>query len=437
VWRKTLISNTHLHATVADKALKKLISQQLIKIVKDVMRPTRKIYMLYDLEPSQDITGGPWYTDNEFDVPFIETHANAILQYIRDLVSPSHCGQLFIGLPLLCQSFPKPRKDCTDMLYPTSNTKHYPSLRHITNWLKGTQLSDTVLEEEHVRTLLDMLVYGGEIEAMPSMRAREGDSDADSDTDGSNSDPTSDTIDDEGERDASSSRKRKGKGRSHSSRPRKKSRTEDDSEFSEDDDRTNSSSRSKKSKRRPHSTSSDESESDDGPRSRRSRRERSSRRSSDGSDSDGNRKRRRASKSKKNRHQSRSPSPGGAAMDMSFAEVEETAGAGASHGIKGSGLSEQPPRNMTLSQMSGDRIIYRALRRETSVVSGWSQAPCGHCPRFDFCDDSGPINPVSCQYYDTWLEPLETMAEGPSTAIQSNGDEAQADTANLGVELEV
>ena len=98
VWRKTLISSTHLHATVADKALKKLTSQQLIKIVKDVMRPTRKIYMLYDLEPSQDITGGPWYTDNEFDVPFIETHAKAILQYIRDLVSPSRCGGSFICL---------------------------------------------------------------------------------------------------------------------------------------------------------------------------------------------------------------------------------------------------------------------------------------------------------------------------------------------------
>lgn len=89
IWRKPLISGTHLHATVADKALKKLLGQQLIKIVKDVMHPTRKIYMLYDLEPSQEITGGPWYTDNEIDIPFIDTHSNAILQYIRDLVSPS------------------------------------------------------------------------------------------------------------------------------------------------------------------------------------------------------------------------------------------------------------------------------------------------------------------------------------------------------------
>lgn len=74
---------------MADKALKKLINQQLIKIVKDVMRPTRKIYMLHELEPSQDITGGPWYTENEFDVAFIDIYARAILQYIRDLVSSS------------------------------------------------------------------------------------------------------------------------------------------------------------------------------------------------------------------------------------------------------------------------------------------------------------------------------------------------------------
>ena len=122
-------------------------------------------------------------------------------------------------------------------------------------------------------------------------------------------------------------------------------------------------------------------------------------------------------------------------MDMAFAEVEG-AGAVTSAGAKRSGLSEQPLRNITLSQMSGDRVVYRALRRETNVVSGWSQAPCGHCPRFDFCDDSGPINPVSCQYYDTWLEPFETIAEGESTATQANVGEVEADAAGLVVEIE-
>lgn len=46
--------------------------------------------MLYDLEPSQDITGGPWYSENEFDIAFIEAHAQAILKYIREAVRESN-----------------------------------------------------------------------------------------------------------------------------------------------------------------------------------------------------------------------------------------------------------------------------------------------------------------------------------------------------------
>ncbi|TFK89345.1 hypothetical protein K466DRAFT_584713 [Polyporus arcularius HHB13444] len=30
------------------------------------------IYMLYDLQPSEELTGGPRYTDNELDIEFIE-----------------------------------------------------------------------------------------------------------------------------------------------------------------------------------------------------------------------------------------------------------------------------------------------------------------------------------------------------------------------------
>ena len=29
--------------------------------------------MLYNLQPSIDVTGGPWFTDSELDTEFIET----------------------------------------------------------------------------------------------------------------------------------------------------------------------------------------------------------------------------------------------------------------------------------------------------------------------------------------------------------------------------
>lgn len=86
VWRKHLITNTHLHATVADKAIKKLISAELIKIVKDVRVPTRKVYMLFDLEPNTEITGGAFYSEHELDTAFIEVYAQAIVDHVRKLV---------------------------------------------------------------------------------------------------------------------------------------------------------------------------------------------------------------------------------------------------------------------------------------------------------------------------------------------------------------
>jgi hypothetical protein len=43
----------------------------LIKRVKSIHQKTQKIWMLMDLTPSANITGGPWYTDNDFDHEFV------------------------------------------------------------------------------------------------------------------------------------------------------------------------------------------------------------------------------------------------------------------------------------------------------------------------------------------------------------------------------
>lgn len=42
--------------------------------------------MLYHLEPSVEMTGGPWYTDNELDTEFIKLLCSASLRFIRDRV---------------------------------------------------------------------------------------------------------------------------------------------------------------------------------------------------------------------------------------------------------------------------------------------------------------------------------------------------------------
>lgn len=46
-------------------------------------------------------------------------------------------------------------------------------------------------------------------------------------------------------------------------------------------------------------------------------------------------------------------------------------------------------------------VVYRAVR--TSNFN-WpvNEAPCGLCPVQGFCSESGPVNPIGCDYYGNW-----------------------------------
>ena len=63
--------------------LQQLETRRLIKPIKAVTAKTKKLYMLYDLTPAKEITGGPWYSDYEFDHEFIAELRNFILMCIR------------------------------------------------------------------------------------------------------------------------------------------------------------------------------------------------------------------------------------------------------------------------------------------------------------------------------------------------------------------
>jgi DNA-directed RNA polymerase III subunit RPC6 len=78
-----------------------------------------------------------------------------------------------------------------------------------------------------------------------------------------------------------------------------------------------------------------------------------------------------------------------------------------------SNMSSQPKRRAHARSRSplaplddkifGSAYVYRAVRQER-VALGWSQAPCGSCPVFDFCKEGGPVGPSGCEYYGEWLK---------------------------------
>lgn len=85
IWTKDIRLQTNLQLQMLNKVLKALEGRRLVKPVKSVTAKAKKLYMLYDLVPSKEITGGVWYSDWEFDHSFIQELREFLMQCVRRL----------------------------------------------------------------------------------------------------------------------------------------------------------------------------------------------------------------------------------------------------------------------------------------------------------------------------------------------------------------
>ncbi|OSX58243.1 hypothetical protein POSPLADRAFT_1185100 [Postia placenta MAD-698-R-SB12] len=406
IWTKHLKAKTELHQTVIDRCLKSLVQKQLIKAVKSVKYPTRKIYMLFHLDPSVEMTGGPWYTDNELDTEFIKLLCSACLRFIREKSLPKS------------KSTSEDSSSRTQPLYPISAAPPYPTAQQILAFLSKSRITETQLNVEHVEMLLNVLVLDGEIEKVPAFAASLWDSsmNAGDDRDGSDSEDES-----EAER---KRRKRKGKEKDSGSRSLKRKRSKksrSDSESDSDSEEEAERYKAKKRRRKAQDSDSDEDMDRDRKRKRKKRRHDDESDESGSDDSDSGKNERKKSKSKsKSRNRKRK-------HDSSESESEslsETASSGSEDGSswrsksksksksKSSSKSSRAKRSSSpamdasggidISDSFGGAYVYRAIKQER-VALGLSQAPCTRCPTFDFCKSGGPVDSQECVYYGDWL----------------------------------
>lgn len=85
IWTKDVRIQSNIQQQALNKIFKILESRKLIKPIKAVTAKAKKLYMLYDLAPAKEITGGPWYTELEFDHGFVSELQNFILHCIQKL----------------------------------------------------------------------------------------------------------------------------------------------------------------------------------------------------------------------------------------------------------------------------------------------------------------------------------------------------------------
>lgn len=46
----------------------------------------KKVYMLFDLEPDRSVTGGAWYSDQDFDAEFVNVLNQTCFKFLQEKV---------------------------------------------------------------------------------------------------------------------------------------------------------------------------------------------------------------------------------------------------------------------------------------------------------------------------------------------------------------
>lgn len=151
IWTKTIKAKTNLHQHIVVRCLKSLENQRYIKSIKSVKHPTRKIYMLYNLQPSIDVTGGPWFTDSELDSEFIDS----LLAFIWRLVASKTYPSAF--------SAPTPNTNILQSTYPYNHTG-YIDINDIMDVIVNSGIANVELGINDLRALCDVLVYDNKLE---------------------------------------------------------------------------------------------------------------------------------------------------------------------------------------------------------------------------------------------------------------------------------
>ena len=85
IWTKEIRMQTNIQQQALNKIFKQLEQRCLIKPIKSVTAKAKKLYMLYELTPSKEITGGVWYSGLEFDHEFISELRTFVMDCVRRL----------------------------------------------------------------------------------------------------------------------------------------------------------------------------------------------------------------------------------------------------------------------------------------------------------------------------------------------------------------
>ncbi|XP_071484747.1 DNA-directed RNA polymerase III subunit RPC6-like [Diadema antillarum] len=150
IWTRDIRLKSSLQLTQLNKILRNLESRKLIKAVKPVGATRKKAYMLFNLEPDPSVTGGTWYSDQEFESEFVEVLNQQCFKFLLQKVenaAGSHAD------PLLRRN------------------QSYASSEEVWKFITELRISKVDLSVEDITTILNTLIYDGKVEMTVSVGA--------------------------------------------------------------------------------------------------------------------------------------------------------------------------------------------------------------------------------------------------------------------------
>ncbi|KAK6090681.1 hypothetical protein P3W45_000404 [Vairimorpha bombi] len=140
MWIREIREKTNMPHNLVLKMLSNLESKRIIRSIKNI-KNNRKVYVLFDIIPSDEVTGGFWFTDNDVDVECVDNVSKIVYNYIKK----------------------KTLMDSENVLNKYSNN---PSLSEITEFVNTLNFLNSQVKEAEMRYLVNTMVYDDKIELL-------------------------------------------------------------------------------------------------------------------------------------------------------------------------------------------------------------------------------------------------------------------------------
>ena len=155
-----------------NRCLKILESKILIKPIQSAKFPKRKIYILAHLQPSDDVTGGAFYTDGALDEEFVHQLCIWVERYVLGRswyhppakAFPKKKGKSKLSVEeadeLRAQEFRLTERERASAMIPMpAGYTGYPTVSEITKAVNESGISDVVMKEAEMRQLMEILCW--------------------------------------------------------------------------------------------------------------------------------------------------------------------------------------------------------------------------------------------------------------------------------------